>query len=136
MNELEQLALRVEQASADQQAEMLEAAFVAIHGPKPERVHGGSQEWLDWLDLHNPFVRLLRERGFLDAAMTLVPEGWRLRQANFSAPCADDRKWHLNLHGGREGEDCFVGRGSSHALALTAAALRAIASTQGGSQHG
>lgn len=65
----------------------------------------------------------------LDAAMTLVPERWKLRQMAFSAPCADDRKWHLNLYGGKEGRDHFVGRGSSPAVALTAAALRAIAST-------
>lgn len=64
----------------------------------------------------------------LDAVMTLVPEGWRLRQMNFSGPCADDRKWHLNLHGGREGGDTFVGRGRTPALALCAAALRARAS--------
>lgn len=66
----------------------------------------------------------------LDAAMTLVPEKWRLRQINYSAPCADDRKWHLNLHGGSEGQDTFVGRGVTPALALTAAALRARASIQ------
>jgi hypothetical protein len=63
----------------------------------------------------------------LDAAMALLPPNWKLRQMQFSAPCADDRKWHLNLHGGREGEDTFVGRGASIALALTAACLRARA---------
>lgn len=61
----------------------------------------------------------------IDAAMTLVPEGWKLRQMNFSAPCADDRKWHLSLYGGSVGEDCFVGRGATPALALCAAALKA-----------
>ena len=63
----------------------------------------------------------------LDAAMSLVPEGWKLRQMAFSAPCADDRKWHLNLHGGLVGQNTFVGRGSTAALALTAAALKAHA---------
>jgi hypothetical protein len=63
----------------------------------------------------------------LDAAMALVPEGWKLRQMAFSAPCADDRKWHLNLHGGKVGEDTFVGRGATPALALVSAALRARA---------
>lgn len=63
----------------------------------------------------------------LDAAMSLVPSGWKLRQMNFSAPCADDRSWHLNLHGGAEGQDCFVGRGATQSLALTAACLRALA---------
>lgn len=60
-----------------------------------------------------------------DAATTLLPERWPLRQANYSAPCADDRKWHLNLHGGREGQDTFVGRGNLPALAFCSAALRA-----------
>lgn len=63
----------------------------------------------------------------LDAALTLVPEGWKLRQMNFSGPCADDRKWHLNLRGGSVGQDRFVGRGRTPALALTAAALRSLA---------
>lgn len=61
----------------------------------------------------------------IDAAMQLVPNGWKLRQMHFNAPCADDRKWHLNLRGGKEGEDRFVGRGSTPALALCAAAIRA-----------
>ena len=61
----------------------------------------------------------------IDAALTLVPEGWKLRQMSFSGPCADDRKWHLNLHGGKVGEDTFVGRGATPALALCAAALKA-----------
>ncbi|MGJ8477298.1 hypothetical protein [Sphingobium yanoikuyae] len=63
----------------------------------------------------------------IDTAMTLLPEKWKLRGMQFSAPCADDRKWHLNLHGGREGQDRFVGRGATPALAMTAAALRARA---------
>ncbi|KQM18417.1 hypothetical protein [Novosphingobium sp. Leaf2] len=63
----------------------------------------------------------------LDAAMTLVPEGWKLRQMAFSAPCADDRSWHLNLHGGKVGEHHLVGRGKTPELALCAAALRARA---------
>lgn len=61
----------------------------------------------------------------IDAAMQLVPCSWKLRQMHFNAPCADDRKWHLNLRGGKEGGDRFVGRGSTPALALSAAALRA-----------
>lgn len=67
--------------------------------------------------------------GTLDAAKTVVPQGWKMRQMNCSAPCADDRSWHINLHGGREGEDTFVGRGPTIELALCAAALRARAAT-------
>lgn len=67
----------------------------------------------------------------IDAAMTLVPEGWQLRQMAFSGPCADDRKWHLNIYGGSVGRDILVGRGATPALALTAAALRARATAIG-----
>lgn len=63
----------------------------------------------------------------LDEAMSILPSTWKLRQMNFSAPCADDRKWHLNLHGGRDGEYHMVGRGASAELAFCAAALRVLA---------
>ncbi len=76
------------------------------------------------------FLELANVKAWESAAMTLVPTRWKLRQMNFSAPCADDRKWHLNLHGGSEGQDCFVGRGSTKELALTAAALRALSAGQ------
>jgi hypothetical protein len=75
-----------------------------------------------WMRVHVP------EPGYtasLDAAKSLLPPKWKLRQANYSAPCADDRKWHLNLHGGSEGQDTFVGRGATMELATVAAALRA-----------
>jgi hypothetical protein len=61
----------------------------------------------------------------IDAALTLVPGKWKVRQMNFSAPCADDRKWWLNLHGGKEGEDTFTGLGATPALAICIAALKA-----------
>lgn len=63
----------------------------------------------------------------IDAAMTLLPDGWRLRQMHFAAPCADCRKWTINLYGGREGENCFHAEAATPALALVAASLRALA---------
>jgi hypothetical protein len=54
--------------------EAFDEAFVAIHGPKPPRVHGGSQEMTDWLGLYNPFLKMMDVGAWLDAAMTLVPE--------------------------------------------------------------
>lgn len=77
------------------------------------------------VDVNHHASELPRYTGSLDAAMQLVPSGWKLRQMHFNAPCADDRKWHLNLRGGKEGGDRFVGRGSTPALALCAAAIRA-----------
>ena len=114
------LAERVEAATATEQREMLEAAFVAVHGPKPERVHGGSPEWIAWLDMHNPFFALLQAGGFLDAAMLLVPSG-----------CTFDMVSHIDQTTVRIFDrtgpvtDCHAA--ATPALALTAACLRAIA---------
>ena len=114
------LAERVEAATATEQREMLEAAFVAVHGPKPERVHGGSPELLAWLALHNPFFALLQAGGFLDAAMSLVPSGHTF-----------DMVSHLDVATvrifDRTGPVTDCRAAATPALALTAAALRAIA---------
>jgi hypothetical protein len=63
----------------------------------------------------------------LDAARGLAPSKWRLRQIQFSAPCADCRKWQCQLYGGREGEDYFTAFAATLELAFTAALLRALA---------
>ncbi len=66
------LADRIEAATADQQREMLELAWEAIHGSKPRTNRGG----------HNPenlFVGKLNVGAFVDAALSLVPEGWWLQ---------------------------------------------------------
>ena len=119
------LAERVEAATTTEQREMLEAAFVAVHGPKPARVHGGTSEWIAWLDLHNPFFALLQAGGFLDAAMSLVPSGcseWNVEA--WKAPGA--------IHPAHVRATAWVSGAarvyaSTPALALTAACLRALA---------
>lgn len=70
----EKLSERVERLEGPNREIFIEA-FVAIHGPKPERVHGGSRELTDWLLLFNPFFHLLEAKGWLSAAEMLVPEG-------------------------------------------------------------
>lgn len=117
-----ELAERVERATGAQQAEMLNAARDAILGG--DVATAGSR-----LD-SGKWIRMIDAESYESAAMSLVPSGWKLRQMNFSAPCVGDRSWHLNLHGGNEGKDCFVGRGATPALALTAAALRALATKE------
>ena len=118
------LAERVEAATATEQREMLEAAFVAVHGPKPERVHGGSPEWIAWLDMHNPFFALLQAGGFLDAAMSLVPSGWRWH--SYYWPRKDKPKL-MSLVTDMPHAGIVHGKAATPALALTAASLRAIA---------
>ena len=68
---MKDLIERIEAAGADDH-ELLWEAFRAIHGPKPERVHGGSKELDDYLAKSNPFYLLLQSKAYLDAAMTLV----------------------------------------------------------------
>lgn len=111
---------------ADELLALAEACEKAT-GPKYEL------ERLIWIAIGSPAVRPIPVyTASLDAAMTLAPVQWKLRQMHFNAPCADDRKWHLNLHGGRVGEDTFVGRGTSPALAICSAALRALAAIETG----
>lgn len=148
MTDLMALALRVEALTgSDREVDAEIACFIG-------RPFGNIGHWLHGSDIsYHPTVngfyvavipdqespdgrlseafKSLEYTASLDAAMMLAPKGWKLRQMNFSAPCADDRKWHLNLHGGKVGEDCFVGRGFTIALALTSAALRARAAQQG-----
>lgn len=125
-NDMEALAARAEQATADGQRELLIEAFRAIHGPKPYRVPGGSPEWKAWLDLFNPFFQMLEVRAFESAAASLVPEGWYWRAGHGVL-------WpgwaHLNAkhpdHCLREDE--HSAHAETPALALTAACLKARA---------
>lgn len=56
--------------------ELFWEAFRAVHGPKPERVHGGSKEMNDYLAKSNPFFYFVKHGAFVDAALSLVPKGW------------------------------------------------------------
>jgi hypothetical protein len=119
---MKELAERVEAATADDQGILLREAFEAIYGPKPSRVHGGSKALTAWLGRFNPFFAMLACGAFLDAAMTLVPEGWE--------PLIDYTQRNpviVELYGNGP-----ITRGAavSGALALCAAALRAIASQE------
>lgn len=80
----------------------------------------------------------------LDAAMTLVPAGWWVAGLYFCHPdfrSAGDRDWHSELGGPvswvqfdvvPEPEyECEGGNAATPALALTAAALRALAKDRG-----
>jgi hypothetical protein len=85
----------------------------------------------------------------LDAAMMLVPEGWRIWTADFSIEgqfvwmlCGPKLTWIVDEDGNREGGSDWYQSGASRtpALALAAAALRAHAQhpspDTGGVHHG
>jgi len=122
------LSDRVEAATADQQAEMLEQAWRALN-PKPVRVWepGNSETWTIeyavWNDIQHIYYDLLHVGAFLDAAMSLVPEGFNFGCGSHDATgkawawCEekDNRHW----------EAMYLANAVSPALALTAASLRA-----------
>lgn len=69
------LAERAASASQEETAGLLEELFLAIHDPRPDRVHGGSQALTDWLAKRNPFHQLLAintPESLLAAAMMLA----------------------------------------------------------------
>lgn len=127
------LAERVEKASGDDQRELLIEAFKAIHGQKPHRPSGGSPEWLAWLHLFNPFFKKLEARAFLDAAMSLVPEGyiWMVTNSGLEHPTKPDFTRASAVVAEWESTAPMDDRSAATpALALTAASLRAIANKE------
>lgn len=139
MNFLIELAERCEKASADanEQRALLREAFEAIHGPKPERVHGGSAEMTAYLYKFNPFYSLITHYGFLDAAMTLVPEdagkdvaGERFRLESWASNGV--HALHVRASAWVAGAKRVYA--ATPALALCAASLRARASLNRGDQ--
>ena len=75
MTDLNELIEKIEVAGSND-PELFWEAFNAVHGPKPERVHGGSKEMDDYLAKSNPYFYFVKAGAFLDAAMSLVPDGF------------------------------------------------------------
>lgn len=126
MNLIE-LAKRCEAATADQQHTLLDDAYHAVF-PKPERiwVTDNAGSWTDEYSAHHErswrFQEFLDAKAYVDAALTLVPEGWRwtwdgarkeaICVKNGAMPTSRDGKFSL-------------GNSDAPALAICAAALRA-----------
>ena len=110
--ELLALAERCEQATADQQRELLLEAFEALTAEfvaTPSAIR---------------FVQMLDAEAYESAAMTLVPKGWvfgRLAQNPISLRWYCDLDWHPLS----DDRDNASGSNAAPALALCAAALRA-----------
>lgn len=103
-NNLNELADRCEKATADEQHELLQQAGTFV-------LERGTEAW-------TAFNRAMHGFCYLDAAMTLVPEGWRRLLSE-----RDDGSWVVSLlrHDAKEREQ---GDAATPALALCAAALR------------
>jgi hypothetical protein len=123
------LAERCEQAPAEEQREWLEQAFYAIN----EAPDYGTDERAEWVEKSRRFHRLINADAFLDAAMTLVPEGclWRLEQRSGVERRDGIEHRSFNALAGLfdfDGYSQLFAIAATPALALTAASLRAIAS--------
>jgi len=109
------LIARIEAAQADVR-DVLELAFFDIYGREPDKVH--IPQWNQWRDREISFHRFLDAEAYLDAAMMLVPEGWRYGIMG--------RAGYTECGIGPEEKDAvYTGRSETPALALAAASLKA-----------
>jgi hypothetical protein len=145
-HDLDELAARAEKqdgAEWAETAELMEDVFRAVF-PKPERIwvtdNNGdwTGEYTVWQANQSSYYELLEAQAFLDAAMTLVPEGWRMAALCERSPwfCRMETldfdsvtwgkgsDWITDITAGQE----TTAKAATPALALTAACLRARAS--------
>lgn len=115
--ELDALAERVEQATPEQQRDMLGLAWTALH---PGPIFGTDQE-----PLWGRFLKMLCAEAYESAAMSLVPEGLSGRLSWCAGAAAAEV-----YSPGKLGAATGTVAAATPALALTAAALRALASDQ------
>lgn len=115
MTDLLKLAARCEAADASEQATLLREAFGAIHRWLPRDMPCGQMPE-GALAREARFEQLMRAEASLDAAMTLVPEGWEWRADSTGvAECWNGSPNDVTCHS------------TTPALALCAASLRARA---------
>lgn len=112
-DQLEALALRCEQATAEQQYEIILDAWVAVHGAET-----------NW----HPFIDILALRAYESAALTLVPEGLPFELTRTS----DGRPDEAFVWSGKAMGHGYSAEAATPALALCAAALRASKDTSHG----
>lgn len=128
------LAERCEKAGPDETRDLLLEAFYAING-EPMAAHimeADAQH--SWIVKESAFIDLLRGKGFLDAAMTLVPEGvatFKFTHVSKLVNNVDNPAEFWVVVIVEPGVGAHSGNGVSNALALCAAALRARAATDG-----
>lgn len=150
---LSTLADRVE-AGTEPIAKLLAEAFKALH-PKPQNIWANKArtEWTAEYDAYHilswQFSHLLEARGFTDAAMLLVPEGWAVEALSFWPESPEDatertaaqancrlvgtslkRFGRKMVWGHGSGDGRTEGNATERALALAAASIRAHAAKE------
>ncbi len=130
-SDLRALALRVEQATgADRilDAEIVWRTTPGVVGIERGPLDDDDSDYLfEWWPRRPWSASWLTVPAFtasLDAAASLVPEGWKYLAGRDDFPAAYAQMW-------RNAEDGFAVNAATPALALTAAALRALAEEAG-----
>lgn len=128
-DELLALAERVEKAVGAETGRFLTKAFYRINGSTFDARNMTESDLREWMDKERRFFRLLEVGAYLDAALTLVPERWTY--SAYQGPSGQPHKWALRTI--RDGDQRYTeveAKAHTPALALTTAALRALAQTQ------
>lgn len=135
---MKELIERIEGAEGPGRGPILDA-FYYIH----PQLYSNQTGYSDWFYTHEAFVQKLDAGAYLDAAMSLVPEGWK---CGFEMPglfdgvekseawvwpweSSFDPDWRDGNEGYRSNPDGHRTAAATPALALCAAALRAIGDT-------
>lgn len=118
---MDNLIARIEAGTAEQQRELLVEAWEELHGPDPIAV---SPERLTWLFKRQPFQRMLDAEAYENAAKMLIPPMvlWKLSSDTMGRGDTVNVIIRPNRIGN---EKSVIGCGSTEALAIAAAALRA-----------
>ena len=126
------LAERCEAATAEQQRDLLQSTWLLCNPEPPLGSDVGV--WPNWNRDREWFDKRLDVLAFIDAALTLVPEGWGHSSRKSETP---GKGWRGSAHVWRAAWDKvaklhrtkhFHGNAATEALAICAAALRAKAS--------
>ena len=113
---------RIEAATPDQQADLLREVWEALNpGPIPD-----NPQRVAWLKKRHRFYDMLDVAAYVDAALSMVPFGY---DASVSLFGGDGNSGCVWKHGYYD-DTAIYGDGSTPALALLAAIVRAIGKDQ------
>lgn len=140
MTDLSSLIARVEGASADSE-DLFSDVFDAVF-PQPDSAWLSSGEWSpeysNWNDLQWRFYNFTNVGAWLDAAITLVPEGmsFEVRSSGLGDK-GQATVWNPMTQPGLSSHESYrVNNCSGPAIALTAACLRARLNTEPSHRRG
>ncbi|WP_030539576.1 hypothetical protein [Sphingobium sp. DC-2] len=132
--ELIALADKLSEVKVESHDMFMSAFHLAFPAPSQIWEDEEREEWTadyeKWHQLGWTFANFLDASAYLNAAMLLVPEGWEWQADTLKIGAERDKHAWFRLHRPDYGEQ-FEAEAATPALALCAAAIRAIASQEG-----